>query len=124
MPKKLCRLSFRWLSLVLITGLISVSNVSAGGQDEDELPEAFRATFRLYDEALGPFTRQISTSNGDAQAYFNQGFQMMYAFAKMEAAVLTGPSAVAAAAGEPAAKTEEDTPAKPEAEPALAGPRV
>jgi tetratricopeptide (TPR) repeat protein len=86
MPKKLFRLSLRWLSLVLITGLISVSNVSAGGQDEDELPEAFRATFRLYDEALGPFTRQISTSSGDAQAYFNQGFQMMYAFAKMEAA--------------------------------------
>ena len=83
---RLCRLCIRCLSLILIAGLTVVQNVGAGAQDEAELPEAFRATFPLYDEALGPFTRQISTSSGEAQAYFDQGFQMMYAFAKMEAA--------------------------------------
>ena len=40
---------------------------------------------RLYSIGLGIFTRAISSANPDAQAYFNQGFQMMYAFAKPEA---------------------------------------
>src|SRR5262245_12631350 len=39
----------------------------------------------LYTVGLGPFTRPISSKNAEAQAYFNQGFQMMYAFAKMDA---------------------------------------
>ncbi len=40
---------------------------------------------QLYTTGLGEFTRPISTRNVEAQAYFNQGFQMMYAFAKAEA---------------------------------------
>jgi tetratricopeptide (TPR) repeat protein len=39
----------------------------------------------LYTTGLGRFTRPISSSNKEAQAYFDQGFQMMYAFAKPEA---------------------------------------
>jgi tetratricopeptide (TPR) repeat protein len=39
----------------------------------------------IYTVGLGPFTRPISSKNAEAQAYFNQGFQMMYAFAKGEA---------------------------------------
>ena len=39
----------------------------------------------LYKSGLGTFTRQISSSNKEAQAFFDQGFQMMYAFAKPEA---------------------------------------
>ena len=82
---------FQRVALGLIAALISASAVGAQGQDQNqqdqaELPEAFRATFPLYSEALGPFTREVSTSSTDAQAYFDQGFQMMYAFAKMEAA--------------------------------------
>ena len=82
----LYRLNVWWVSLILIAGLLGIPHVEAQAQDEAELPEAFRATFSLYSDALGPFTREISTSSGDAQAYFDQGFQMMYAFAKMEAA--------------------------------------
>ncbi|MEQ1758571.1 MAG: hypothetical protein ABL986_09650 [Vicinamibacterales bacterium] len=40
---------------------------------------------QLYTTGLGEFTRPMSSRNADAQAYFNQGFQMMYAFAKAEA---------------------------------------
>lgn len=40
---------------------------------------------RLYTTELGPFTRPISSANVEAQAFFTQGFQMMYAFAKSEA---------------------------------------
>ena len=82
---------FQRVALGLIAALIGASAAGAQGQenqsqDQAELPEAFRATFPLYSEALGPFAREVSTSSTDAQAYFDQGFQMMYAFAKMEAA--------------------------------------
>jgi tetratricopeptide (TPR) repeat protein len=39
----------------------------------------------LYRSALGPFTRPIIASSPDAQAYFDQGAQLMYAFAQREA---------------------------------------
>ena len=52
---------------------------------ESELPEIFSEAIPLYTKALGRFERPISSSNADAQAYFNQGYQMMYAFAKIEA---------------------------------------
>ncbi len=35
--------------------------------------------------ALGPFTHAISSKNAEAQAFFDQGFQMRYAFGRMEA---------------------------------------
>ena len=67
---------------------VSVMNSSISTQENaaTPLPEAFRAKFPLFSEGLGEFSRKISTSNPDAQAYFDQGFQMMYAFAKFEAA--------------------------------------
>lgn len=40
----------------------------------------------LYTEALGEFARIVSTENTLAQAYFNQGIQLKYAFGVKEAA--------------------------------------
>ena len=39
----------------------------------------------IFKNGLGRFTHPISSSNKEAQAFFDQGFQMMYAFAKPEA---------------------------------------
>ena len=39
----------------------------------------------LYTTGLGTFARSISSANKEAQAFFDQGFQMMFAFAKAEA---------------------------------------
>jgi tetratricopeptide (TPR) repeat protein len=39
----------------------------------------------LYKTGLGSFTRPVSSANPEAQAYFDQGMQMMFAFAKREA---------------------------------------
>ncbi len=50
-----------------------------------ELPKYVRDPIPLYKIGLGPFTRKISSSNPDAQAFFDQGFQMMFAFAKLDA---------------------------------------
>jgi tetratricopeptide (TPR) repeat protein len=52
---------------------------------EGALPHDFDEPIRLYTAGLGTFTRPISSANVEAQAYFNQGFQLMYAFAKVEA---------------------------------------
>ena len=49
------------------------------------LPGRYGEPVPLYKTGLGPFTRPISSKNAEAQAFFTQGFQMMYAFAKSEA---------------------------------------
>ena len=55
------------------------------GDHSDEFT-LFNDSIPLYSEALGPFERPISTSHPQAQAYFNQGIQLKYAFAVNEAA--------------------------------------
>jgi tetratricopeptide (TPR) repeat protein len=47
--------------------------------------ERYTEPIELYTSGLGGFTRPISSRNKEAQAFFDQGFQMMYAFAKAEA---------------------------------------
>ncbi len=56
-------------------------------QDSDvSYPPEFDEPFPLYTKALGDFERPISSNNEMAQKYFNQGFQMMYAFTKEDGA--------------------------------------
>jgi tetratricopeptide (TPR) repeat protein len=47
--------------------------------------ERYTEPIQIYKTGLGTFTRPISSKNKEAQAFFDQGFQMMYAFAKPEA---------------------------------------
>jgi tetratricopeptide (TPR) repeat protein len=49
------------------------------------LPKYVSEPIPLFKAGLGPFARKISSTNSEAQAFFNQGFQMMYAFAKLDA---------------------------------------
>ncbi len=53
--------------------------------DPGAVPKYVKDPIPLYTAALGPFVRPISTKNPEAQAFFNQGFQMMYAFARLDA---------------------------------------
>src|ERR1700731_587495 len=41
------------------------------------LPKDFNEPMKLFPKALGKFTRPISSKNLEAQAYFDQGFQLM-----------------------------------------------
>ena len=50
-----------------------------------DIEAALEAPMPLVPEALGEFTHAISSDVPEAQAYFDQGFQLMYAFAKAEA---------------------------------------
>ena len=69
-------------SLTLPALLLCTGNLFA----QIDYPDDFSEPMPLYEEALGDFTRDISSNNEEAQAYFNQGYQMMYAFAKGDAA--------------------------------------
>jgi tetratricopeptide (TPR) repeat protein len=76
-----------------LLGLLVVLSVpSLDAQEQGSETRASKTVFErntepigLYKTGLGTFTRPISSSNGEAQAFFDQGFQMMYAFAKPEA---------------------------------------
>jgi tetratricopeptide (TPR) repeat protein len=72
--------------LVLVVAIV-LPLVSAFSPQHEEraLPADFDEPIRLYTAALGKFNRPISSPDAEAQAYFNQGFQLMYAFAKIEA---------------------------------------
>ena len=76
-----------------LLGLFLVLSIpSSNAQEQGAQPPAPKTVFErntqpieLYKTGLGTFTRPISSSNKEAQAFFDQGFQMMYAFAKPEA---------------------------------------
>ena len=70
---------------ILVCAVAALSPTPARGQDGTD-PESFGKPMPLFTTGLGTFTRPISSSNREAQAYFDQGFQMMYAFAKEDAA--------------------------------------
>jgi tetratricopeptide (TPR) repeat protein len=47
--------------------------------------ERYTEPIQVFENGLGTFTRPMSSTNKEAQAFFDQGFHMMYAFAKPEA---------------------------------------
>ena len=73
-----------------ITLALSLFTLSALSQSlysqEIDYPEEFAAPIPLMEEILGDFHFPISSNSELAQAFFDQGMQMMYAFAKLESA--------------------------------------
>ena len=61
------------------------AGATAQSSSQRSLFERYTEPIGLYKSGLGSFTRPISSPNTEAQAFFDQGFQMMYAFAKPEA---------------------------------------
>jgi tetratricopeptide (TPR) repeat protein len=71
------------LCLLVFTGSSGAAQPAAF--DPGPLPKYVSEPIKLFTSGLGPFTRKISSATPEAQAYFDQGFQMMYAFAKLDA---------------------------------------
>ena len=61
------------------------NRTSSNTTDPGPLPKYVAEPIPLYTAGLGPFHRKISSTNKEAQAFFDQGFQMMFAFAKLDA---------------------------------------
>lgn len=71
-----------------VLALVTASQIVYAQHDHDSrssVPNYFKEPMPLYPKALGKFTRPISSSNQEAQAYFDQGFQLKYAFDKIGA---------------------------------------
>jgi tetratricopeptide (TPR) repeat protein len=73
------------IAAVLIAGSISAAQEQGGQPQPKPLFERYTEPIGLFKSGLGTFSRPISSSNKEAQAFSDQGFQMMYAFAKPEA---------------------------------------
>ena len=71
--------------LIVLVALIVVDSRAFAQHAEGALPHDFDEPIKLYKVGLGTFTRPISSKSAEAQAYFNQGFQLMYGFARAEA---------------------------------------
>jgi tetratricopeptide (TPR) repeat protein len=77
----ICRVLIVWCAL----GAVNPASAQHNQHDPGPVPKYVAEPIPLMTAALGPFTRKISSSNPDAQKFFDQGFQMMYAFAKLDA---------------------------------------
>jgi tetratricopeptide (TPR) repeat protein len=85
------RLNRHRASQVVTTLLLASALCTAGRRPivaqhaEGSLPHDFDESISIYQTVLGTFSKPISSSNAEAQAYFNQGYRLMYAFARAEA---------------------------------------
>ncbi len=73
------------MAVVASSIALAFATVAFAQHHENALPPDFDQPIALYKAGLGTFTRVISSTNREAQAYFSQGFQLMYGFAKTEA---------------------------------------
>ena len=80
--------SGRGRALFMATAIVSRLAIFAGGTtaQEVEYPAGFDEEATYYPEALGPLTRTVTTNSSEAQKFFDQGVQMMYAFTPLRAA--------------------------------------
>ena len=81
MPSRLSRHTV----ILAATGLCLVFSVTARAQQTRSLAERYTEPIQIFKVGLGTFTKPMSSTNKEAQAFFDQGFQMMYSFAKPEA---------------------------------------
>ena len=76
------RALFTAIAVVSLTAALAAATAA----QEVEYPAGFDEEATYYPEALGPLTRPITTDSPEAQKFFDQGVQMMYAFTPLRAA--------------------------------------
>ena len=74
-------------SATLVAALLSSGAIGLIAQSTPprSVFERYSEPIGIYRTGLGNFTKPMSSTSQEAQAFFDQGFQMMYAFAKAEA---------------------------------------
>lgn len=75
----------RLLCALLACACLVIAAPGAQEPPRRSVYERYTEPIHLYRNGLGTFTKPMSSSSKEAQAFFDQGFQMMYAFAKPEA---------------------------------------
>ena len=77
------RRDIRVMAAALIAGALALSPIAA--QEGPELPDPYREAIAYQPAVLGPYSFPISSDSAEAQQFFDQGMQLMYAFAKVDA---------------------------------------
>ena len=80
--------SNRWrvrAALVLLA-CAAVRPATAQQRDTLELPPSFRQPMRLYTVGLGPYSWRVTTRSREAQAFYDQGVQLLFSFTPEDAA--------------------------------------
>ncbi len=76
-----------WLAVLLAQcALMSPVQAQSEQSEADKVLESHTQPIQLYASGLGTFEKPISTTNPEAQAYFDQGIRLMYSFALPQAA--------------------------------------
>jgi len=73
------------LALAALSGLSGASGLAAQQSGEVTYPASFDQPMPLS-TTLGPLTRPVTTTSPEAQAFFDQGVQLLYAFTTQDAA--------------------------------------
>jgi tetratricopeptide (TPR) repeat protein len=76
-------IKFATSTAILSLAIFALTNATA---QEIDYPDSFNEPMALFPEAMGDFHFPISSNVPLAQEYFDQGFQLMYSFAKEDAA--------------------------------------
>ena len=66
-------------------GFCLALSAQALAQQPRSVYDRYTEPIQIFKVGLGTFTKPMSSTNKEAQAFFDQGFQMMYSFAKPEA---------------------------------------
>ncbi len=72
-------------AVLAFAGTCIVLAAAVEAQQPRSLYDRYTEPIQIFKIGLGTFTKPMSSTNKEAQAFFDQGFQMMYSFAKPEA---------------------------------------
>src|SRR5688572_17192943 len=72
-------------AVLAFAGTCIVLAAAVEAQQPRSLYDRYTEPIQIYKVGLGTFTKPMSSTSKEAQSFFDQGFQMMYSFAKREA---------------------------------------
>ena len=75
-----------WRVVALGAFLHSAAQAAVAQRPDTALPPAFRQPMQLYTVGLGKYSWPVTTKSREAQAFFDQGVQLLYAFTPEDAA--------------------------------------
>jgi tetratricopeptide (TPR) repeat protein len=80
--------STHWRVRAALVLLSCAATGAAAAQQRDtlELPPSFREPMRLYTVGLGPYSWRVTTRSREAQAFYDQGVQLLFSFTPEDAA--------------------------------------
>jgi hypothetical protein len=78
--------NFGWRRLAIVAAFPLTATATVAQRPDTALPPAFRQPMQLYTVGLGKYSWPITTKSREAQAFFDQGVQLLYSFTPEDAA--------------------------------------